>query len=241
MDPAAPSPENWTDLTHWDLTDVAALRMGFNPSERSILRKNALVPDDWGFLDKIRHYMPLCSIFAAELTWEAIHTVKLSGNTTDAALRKLGLAMHFLQDAGNPWHTCLLLPIYQRNHTAFEEYVAANMREGFCFRTALLETPPSDLTHHMFTRRIREGTAHIARCAAREFSFLDSSIRSDLAWRNSEKVASVTTSILRNCLQMCEMQLHSFLTKASWDPQPFSLPVAVTWTFIGPDKFRLSE
>ena len=67
--------ENWMETTHIDLTDIAALRMGLSRTQREVLLRSIMVPDRWGMLDKIRHYMPLCSVFAGELTRDAIRTV----------------------------------------------------------------------------------------------------------------------------------------------------------------------
>jgi hypothetical protein len=232
--------KHWTDSTHWDLTDVAALRMGLSPSKREILRHHVLEPDNWGILDKIRHYMPLCSIFAGELTVEAISEAKTSIGET-GALEKLGNAMHFLQDAGNPWHACPLLPVFQQNHTVYEEYVAKNMRNGFCFRRALIETPVIRPFHTEFIGHIGNGAAYLARQAVTKFSFLDSCIRNDPDWEECEKVAEVTVSILTSCMQMCETQIHAYsLRAAARAPRPISLPIAVTWTFLGSEKRRLT-
>jgi len=231
--------EHWMDSTHWDLTDVAALHMGLPRSQREILRRNVLVPDSWGSLDKVRHYMPLCSLFAGELTREAICEAKRSPRET-GALEKLGHAMHFLQDAGNPWHARPLLPLSQKNHAAYEAYVARNMRDGFCFRRALLNIPVTRTFHAEFTRRIGDGAAHLARQAVQEFPFLNASIRTDPAWQESEEVAAITVSILTACLQMCETQIHAFTTRAASQVlRPIRLPVAVTWTFLGSDRRRL--
>jgi len=240
MKSAAEPSENWTDLTHWDLTDIAALRMGFSPAQRSILRHNVLIPDMWGVLDKIRHYMPLCSIFAAELTREAVRMAKKPDSTTNA-LKILGHAMHFLQDAGNPWHARPLLPFCQRNHTLFEEYVAANMREGFCFRNALMNAPALSIPHPEFIHRIGDGAVHLAKTASRKFPLLDSAIRNDLFWKQDENIAAVTLELLTGCLHMTEAQIYSFSIRALSEPQPFSLPAAVTWTFLGSDRRRLIE
>ena len=196
-------------------------------------------PTDWGMFDKIRHYMPLCALFSAELTREAIHAAKSADKKADA-LEKLGYAMHFLQDAGNPWHARPLLPSCQKNHTAYEHYVARNMREGFCFREALVDAPPDNPRHPEFTRRIADGAVHLARNATREFAFLDSCIRTDPAWEESEKVAAVTASILTGCLRMCETQIHSYAIRAASATRAFSLPAAVTLTFIGSDERRLN-
>jgi len=235
----ADTAEDWTDLTHWDLTDVAALRMGLSRSQREILCRNVLVPDSWGMLDKIRHYMPLCAIFTAELTREAIHAAK-SADKKEEPLAKLGHAMHFLQDSGNPWHSRPLLPSYQKNHTAYEHYVARNMREGFCFRQALMDAPADPAHQPEFTHRIADGAAHLARNSAREFAFLDSRIRTDPSWQESEKVAAITVSILTGCLRMCETQIHSYAIRAATATRAFSLPAAVTLTFIGSDERRLT-
>ena len=232
--------KNWTETTHHDLTDIAALRMGLPRSQREILCSSIMVPDWWGMLDKIRHYMPLCSIFAGELTREAIQSVGLISDGT-SGLEKLGYAMHFLQDAGNPWHGQPLLPSYQKNHTAYEEYVAGNMRDGFCFRNALLDTPDRWILHPLFTERIGEGAAYLARGAVNHFPFLDTCIRTDPGWQESEEVARVTRSLLAACLQMCETQIHSFSIRAeSQAVRSIRLPAAVTWTFVGSDERRLA-
>ena len=232
--------ENWTETTHLDLTDIAARRMGLSRSQREVLCSNIMVPDRWGMLDKIRHYMPLCSVFAGELTREAIQTV-LSASHEDVGLEKLGHAMHFLQDAGNPWHARPLLPSCQRNHTVYEDYVAWNMRNGFCFRRALMKTPDRWILHPLFTERIGAGAAYLARQAVQHFPFLDTCIRTDPAWQESEAVAQITLTLLTACLQMCETQIHSFsIRAASQAVLPIRLPVAVTWTFLGSDKRRLA-
>jgi len=231
---------DWREATHSDLTDVAALRMGFPPQKREILRRNVLVPDNWGLFDKIRHYMPLCAVFAGELTREAIREAEVTDGET-GALEKLGYAMHFLQDAGNPWHARPLLPSCQKNHSVYEEYVARNMRDGFCFRRALLDTPDTWIVNPEFTQRIGDGAANLARQAVKKFTFLDTSIRTEPEWQESEEIAAVTLSILTACMQMCETQLYSFSIRAA--PQvsrPIRLPVAVTWTFIGSDERRLT-
>jgi len=235
-----PTVEHWRDSTHWDLTDVAALRMGLSRSQREVLRRNVLMPDGWGILDKVRHYMPLCSYVAGELTQEAIREAKTAAQGT-GALERLGHAMHFLQDAGNPWHARPLLPSCQKNHTAYEEYVAGNMRDGFCFRRALLDTPSRWILHPAFTQRIGDGAAHLARHAVKEFPFLDTCIRTDPAWQESEEIAEITVSILTACLRMCETQIHSFSIRAPLQVlRPVRLPVAVTWTFLGSDERRLT-
>ena len=232
--------ERWTHLTHWDLADVAALRRGLSRPQRKILRRSVLVPDGWGMLDKVRHYMPLCSFFAGELTRDAIREAGTSARET-GALVKLGHAMHFLQDAGNPWHALPLLPLCQKNHSVYEDYVARNMRDGFCFRRTLQDITDGRIPHPEFTQRIGDGAAHLARQAVKEFPFLDSCIRTDPAWRESEEVAAVTLSMLTACMQMCETQIHSFTIRApSQEPRPIRLPVAVTWTFLGSDRRRLA-
>ena len=183
--------------------------------------------------------MPLCSFFAGEYTREAIHDAKTAIRELNA-FKKLGYAMHFLQDAGNPWHSRPLLPSWQKNHKVYEEYVAKNMREGFCFRRILLNASVSRSFYHEFAQKIGEGAAHLARQSAREFTFLDTSIRTDPAWQESEDVAAVTASILTSCLQMCETQIHAFTIRAASQVQrPIRLPVAVTLTFLGSDKRRL--
>ena len=232
--------ENWTETTHLDLTDIAALRMGLSRSQREVLCSSIMVPDRWGTLEKIRHYMPLCSIFAGELTRDAIRTVRRVPDQM-AGLEKLGYAMHFLQDAGNPWHGRPLLPSCQKNHTMYEEYVARNMRDGFCFRNSLLDTPDRWILHPLFTERIGEGAAYLARHAVRHFAFLDTCIRTDRKWQESDEVARVTRSLLAACLQMCETQIHSFSIRAeSQAVRSIRLPVAVTWTFLGSDERRLA-
>jgi len=232
--------ENWTETTHRDLTDIAALRMGLSRSQREVLCSSIMVPDRWGTLEKIRHYMPLCSTFAGELTREAIRTVQRVPHE-NTGLEKLGHAMHFLQDAGNPWHARPLLPSCQKNHTAYEDYVARNMRDGFCFRHELMKTPDRWILHPLFTERIGDGAAHLARQAVRHFPFLDTCIRTDPGWQEREEVARVTLSLLAACLQMCETQIHSFSIRAeSQAVRSIRLPVAVTWTFLGSDKRRLA-
>ena len=74
--------KHWTETTHFDLTDIAALRMGLSRPHREILHRNVMVPDSWGIFDKIRHYMPLCSILAGELTRDAICAVRSSSDET---------------------------------------------------------------------------------------------------------------------------------------------------------------
>ncbi|MFY9749414.1 MAG: hypothetical protein WAK75_08230 [Methanoregula sp.] len=232
--------EHWTETTHFDLTDIAALHMGLSCTQREILCRNIMVPDRWGMLDKIRHYMPLCSVFAGELTRDAIRTVKGAPRET-IGLEKLGYAMHFLQDAGNPWHARPLLPSCQKNHSVYEDYVARNMRTGFCFRHALMNRPDKGIIHPQFTQRIGDGAAHLARQAVQHFPFLDACIRTDPSWQESEEVAQVTLSLLSACLQMCETQIHSFSIRAeSQILRPIRLPVAVTWTFLGSDERRLT-
>ncbi len=232
--------KHWMNATHWDLTDVAALHMGLSRSHREILRQNVMVPDSWGIFDKVRHYMPLCSFFAGELTREAIREAETAVHET-SALEKLGYAMHFMQDAGNPWHARPLLPSCQKNHSVYEEYVARNMRDGFCFRRALLNTPEEGVLHHQFTQRIGDGAAYLARQSVKKFPFLDACIYADPAWQENEEVAEVTLSILTACLQMCETQIHSFSIRAeSQITRPIRLPIAVTWTFFGSDERRLA-
>ena len=199
-----------------------------------------MVPDSWGIFDKIRHYMPLCSILAGELTRDAICAVRSSSDET-TGLEKLGYAMHFLQDAGNPWHARPLLPTCQKNHSIYEEYVARNMRAGFRFRNALINAPERQNLHARFTRRIGDGTAYLAREAVKKFPFLDGCIRNDPAWQENEEVAGVTLCLLTACLLMCETQIHSFSIRAeSQVLRPIRLPVAVTWTFLGSDERRLA-
>jgi hypothetical protein len=232
--------ERWTETTHLDLTDIAALRMGLSRHHREVLCRSVMVPDNWGIVDKIRHYMPLCSVFAGELTQEAIRSAH-SVNNESIGLEKLGHAMHFLQDAGNPWHARPLLPSCQKNHSVYEEYVAKNMRAGFRFRHALMNTPDRGILFPQFTHRIGDGTAYLARQAVKKFQFLDECIRNDPMWQESEEVASVTLSLLIACLQMCEIQIHSFSIRAeSQILRPIRLPIAVTWTFLGSDERRLS-
>ena len=231
---------HWTETTHVDLTDIAALRMGLPRSHREVLRRSVMVPDSWGIIEKIRHYMPLCSILAGEMTQDAIMTAQ-SADSEKNGLEKLGYAMHFLQDAGNPWHTRPLLPLCQRNHSIYEEYVARNMREGFRFRHALMKTPDRWILHPQFTERIGDGAVHLARQAVKRFTFLDTCIRNDPHWQENEEVARVTLSLLASCLQMCETQIHSFSIRAeSQISRPIHLPVAVTWTFLGSDRRRLT-
>jgi hypothetical protein len=232
--------ENWTETTHLDLTDIAALRMGLSRTQREVLCRSIMVPDRWGMIDKIRHYMPLCSVFAGEMTRDAIHTVQGAPRET-IGLEKLGYAMHFLQDAGNPWHARPLLPSCQKNHSVYEDYVAWNMRDGFCFRHALMNTPEKWILHPRFTQRIGDGAAHLARQAVQHFPFLDACIRTDPSWQEREEVAQVTLSLLKACLQMCETQIHSFSIRAeSQAVRSIRLPVAVTWTFLGSDERRLT-
>jgi hypothetical protein len=232
--------ENWTETTHLDLTDIAALRMGLSRSQREVLCSNIMVPDRWGTLEKIRHYMPLCSTFAGELTREAIRTVQRAPHE-NIGLEKLGQAMHFLQDAGNPWHARPLLPSCQKNHAAYEDYVARNMRDGFCFRQELMKTPDRWILHPLFTERIGDGAAYLARQAVRYFPFLDTCIRTDPGWQEREEIARLTLFLLSACLQMCETQIHSFSIRAEAQAvRPIRLPVAVTWTFLGSDKRRLA-
>lgn len=228
----------WTDTTHWDLTDIAALRMGLASSRREVLRDNVLIMDQWGILDKIRHYMPLSAMYADRLTGEAIEASRVTAPGT-LALGMLGQAMHLLQDSGNPWHAKPLLPFYQRNHTVFEEYVAKNMREGFCFRRVLLDTPQRWILPG-YTQRIGDGAGHLAREAAGHFAFLDRSIRLDAGWQEDEGVARVTSALLLSCLRMCETQIQCFLVRATTSMAlPVRLPVGVTWTFFGPEHQRL--
>lgn len=232
--------EHWKNSTHQDLTDVAALRMGLSLEQREILRNNIMVPDGWGLLDKVRHYMPLCSLYAGELTREAIHAAEIAPGEA-SAWEKLGHAMHFLQDPGNPWHARPLLPSCQKNHTVYEEYVARNMREGFCFRRGLLDTPITSIPRPEFTQHIENGVAHLARKNVKDFLFLDTCIRTDPKWREREEIAAITLSVLTACMQMCETQIHSFSVRAaSQEALPIRLPAAVTWTFLGSDKRRLS-
>ena len=231
-------PAHWTETTHIDLTDIAARRMGLSRFHRELLCRNIMVPDSWGVLDKIRHYMPLCSLFAGELTREAICASRVRQKT---GFEKLGHAMHFLQDAGNPWHGRPLLPSYQKNHTIYEEYVAGNMREGFCFSRSLAGIREQGRFHLLFAHRIHDGAAFLARQAAGKFSFLDTAIRTDPSWKESEEVAAITLDLLNSCMEMCETQIHSFAIRA--EPRairPIRLPAAVTWTFLGSDERRLA-
>ncbi|MFZ0004767.1 MAG: hypothetical protein WCC86_09860 [Methanoregula sp.] len=231
--------KDWMETTHLDLTDIASLRMGLSRPHREVLRRNVMVPDSWGIFDKIRHYMPLCSILAGELTRDAIFAARSFSDET-AGLEKLGHAMHFLQDAGNPWHARPLLPKCQKNHAIYEEYVARNMRAGFCFRNALINSSERRILHPQFTRRIGDGTAYLAREAVKKFPFLDGCICNDPAWQENDEVATVTLSLLTACLQMCETQIYSFSIRAeSQILRPMHLPVAVTWTFLGSDNRRL--
>ena len=39
---------HWTEATHVDLTDIAALRMGLSRSHREVLRRSVMVPDSLG-------------------------------------------------------------------------------------------------------------------------------------------------------------------------------------------------
>ncbi|HVP97007.1 hypothetical protein [Methanoregula sp.] len=230
----------WTDATHLDLTDLAALRMGLSRAQQGVLHRYVMVPDQWGLLDKIRHYMPLCAFFAGELTRDAIFAAK-DASSEECGLVKLAYGMHFLQDAGNPWHALPLLPRYQKNHSVYEDYVARNMQEGFRFHRALMKTPDCGIMRSRFTRRIGEGTAQLARQAVQHFPFLDKRIRTDPAWQECDEVARVTLSLLSACLQMCETQIHSFSIRAEVQAvRPIRLPVAVTWTFLGSDKRRLT-
>lgn len=232
--------ENWMETTHIDLTDIAALRMGLSRTQREVLLRSIMVPDRWGMLDKIRHYMPLCSVFAGELTRDAIRTVRGAPRET-IGLEKLAYAMHFLQDSGNPWHARPLLPSCQKNHSVYEDYVARNMRAGFCFRHSLMHTPDKGTIYPQFTQRIGDGAAHLAWQAVQHFPFLDACIRTDPSWQQNEEVAGITLSLLRACLQMCETQIHSFSIRAESQVfRPIRLPVAVTWTFLGSDRRRLT-
>ena len=179
-------------------------------------------------------------MFAGELTRDAISTAQ-SPVQEEIGLEKLGHAMHFLQDAGNPWHARPLLPTCQKNHTIYEEYVAGNMRAGLCFRRALMDTPDKWLLHSQFTQRIGDGAAYLARQAVKKFPMLDACIRTDPAWQENEEVARVTLALLTACLQMCETQIHSFSIRAeSQVVRPIHLPIAVTWTFLGSDERRLT-
>jgi len=232
--------DDWIYSTHRDLTDLAASRMGLSASGRTVLRRNVIVPDAWGRIDKVRHYMPLCSFFAGELTREAIREAATGSSAETRALEKLGHAMHFLQDAGNPWHARPLLPLVQKNHRPYEEYVARNMRDGFCFRRALQKRSARPNPYAEFTHRIGDGAAYLARHTVTRFSFLDRTIRTDPRWQEREDVAEVTVSILGSCLRMCETQIHAFTTRAQPAvPRPVRLPFAVTLTFLGSDKRRL--
>ncbi len=232
--------DHWTETTHLDLTDIAALRMGLSRTQRDVLLRSIMVPDRWGVFDKIRHYMPLCAVFAGELTRDAIRMAQGASRET-IGLEKLGYAMHFLQDAGNPWHARPLLPSCQKNHSVYEDYVARNMRDGFCFRHALMNTPEKWILHPQFTQRIGDGAAHLARQAVQYFPFLDAYIRTDPSWQEREEVAQVTLSLLKACLRMCETQIYSFSIRAeSQAVRTIRLPVAVTWTFLGSDERRLT-
>ena len=230
----------WTDATHLHLTDLSALRRGLSRAQRDVLRQCVMVPDQWGLLDKIRHYMPLCAFFAGELTRDAILVAK-SSSDDEGGLIKLAYGMHFLQDAGNPWHALPLLPRYQKNHFVYEDYVARNMQEGFRFRHALMNTPDCEVRQSRFARRIGDGTAQMARQAVQHFSFIDKRIRTDPYWQECDEVARVTLSLLTSCMQMCETQIHSFSIRADVEAvRTVRLPVAVTWTFLGSDKRRLT-
>ena len=232
--------DHWTETTHLDLTDIAALRMGLSRAQRDVLHHHVMIPDTWGILDKVRHYMPLCAFFAGELTREAICTAKNFSNERKG-LEKLGYALHFMQDAGNPWHARPLLPSIQKNHSTYEDYVARNMREGFCFRKVLMKTPERGIFCPLYSQRIRAGAVYLARESVRYFPFLDRCIHKDPAWQENEKVAGVTLALLTTCLQMSETQIHSFSIRAEGQElHPIYLPAAVTWTFLGSDRRRLT-
>ena len=116
-----------------------------------------------------------------------------------------------------------------------------NMRDGFCFRRALIHTQDNRVFYNRFAQRIEDGAAYLARQSVKNFSFLDTCIRTDPAWRENEEVAEVTISLLSACMQMCETQIHSFSIRAeSPVAHPIHLPVAVTWTFLGSDERRLT-
>ena len=64
--------DHWTETTHLDLTDIAALRMGLSRTQRDVLLRSIMYQTVGVCSDKIRHYMPLCAVFAGELTRDAI-------------------------------------------------------------------------------------------------------------------------------------------------------------------------
>lgn len=119
----------WVPEDHTYIAYYSALNVGVPESYAAIIRDNAPKPDDIdGYINKYRHfynggYGGTADYWTAKYTTDAINSFN-SGNYT-GGYANIGLASHYINDVGNPYHTTLD-PLYLTNHGKYEGFVRDN-------------------------------------------------------------------------------------------------------------------